>query len=179
MLEAEHYFLDLQNILDDHIYARTCYHKGVIIGYYGYSLFRYGKLEQAKSLFLTSLQIKRKEGDVLGIPETICWLGEVHEMLAKRHKKKIELDNAESYYLNRIGKVWGDRPYFECKALIGLVRIKYAKGEIFNISQLIDEAEKIACTYEYNNQLASLRLVQGYLAKENSNLAEAIEYGSG
>jgi len=69
-----------------------------------------------------------------------------------------------------------NRLYFECSALTGLIRVKHAQGDIAAIPPLLAEAEQLAQQYEYNDHLASLRLTQGHLQAETSEVSK--DFGS-
>ena len=56
--------------------------------------------------------------------------------------------------------------YLNSSALTGLIRVKHAQGDYPAIPPLLAEAEGLAQQYEYNDHLASLRLMQGHLAWE-------------
>jgi len=126
-------------------------------GFWGASLLKQGKLEEAKKYLIESLSIKQNLQDNLGIPELLNWLGELHEL---RH----DWPQAESYYSQSLELRGLGRRYFECGALTGLVRVRYAQGEYTIIPQLVTEAERLAQQYEYNDYLTSLRLIQGHIA---------------
>ena len=53
--------------------------------------------------------------------------------------------------------------YFECGALVGRLRVKYAQKNYIVIPPLLVEAEKLAQQYEYNDHLASMRLTQAHI----------------
>ena len=54
--------------------------------------------------------------------------------------------------------------YIKSGALVGLIRVNEALGSEEEIPSLLVEAEGLAQNYEYNDHLASLRLMQGHIA---------------
>jgi tetratricopeptide (TPR) repeat protein len=53
--------------------------------------------------------------------------------------------------------------YFRCAALIGLAYATATQGHYSPVSSLLFEAEELAQRYEFNDHLASLRLIQGHI----------------
>jgi len=140
--------------------------KGIVSGYWGTTLIWKGELDQGRELLIQSLSQKQKSNDNLGIPQIVNWLGEAHEEKAKQvvgESKTLELANANSYYSQALSYRWTGRYYYECAALTGLLRVKYAQGDIETLSSLFMEAEQLSQRYEYNDHLASLYLTQGQI----------------
>ena len=88
--------------------------------------------------------------------EVRTWLGLISELQGKWGK-------ADQYYRDYVEwKQYGSY-YFECGAMTGLVRVKYAQGDFAAISVLLAEADKLAQQCEYNDHLTSLRLTQAHI----------------
>lgn len=102
------------------------------------------------------------------LSETLCWLGYLYEL-------QMNWDQAEHLYREVLSRRSTKRYYFECAALTGLVRSKYAQGDYDAIPRWLTEAEQLAQQYEYNDHLASLRLTEGHIAW-NSRI---VEWGTG
>jgi hypothetical protein len=135
--------------------------RGIQLGLMGRVLTKQGILKNALECLSLSLQIKNRLQDNIGMPEILGWLAEVQELLT-------EYSSAELNFQSALDFRWTGRRYFECAALTGLVRVKYAQGDYAAISPLLAEAEQLAREYEYNDHLASLRLTQGHIAWEGS-----------
>jgi tetratricopeptide (TPR) repeat protein len=134
--------------------------EAVTIGFYGIVLVKQGKLNKAFEILSRSADIKQNIQDSSFLLETLNWLGIANE-LAK------DWDEANKFYDQNLTKYrWAGRHYFECGALSGLVRVRHAQGDYDVIPHLISEAEQLAQEYEYNDHLASLRLIQGHIAWE-------------
>jgi hypothetical protein len=132
--------------------------KGSILGFWGAVLGRKGDHAEAQGKLEESLQIKDKdrERDIPGIQEPLIWLGLALELQGK-------WDEAEKHYQQN-QKYKQYRHYFDATALTGLIRIKYAQGNYAAIPSLLEDAERLAKQYEYNDHLSSLRLTQGHIA---------------
>lgn len=150
--------------------------------YFGYALARAGELEKAEELLTSSLNLKIDLHDVTGVPEVLTWLGEVYELQAKKHdgisieSQKLFLDKIKNCYTVSPDYAWTSRPYFMCKAFLGLSRVLFILGSYEEIPPLLVEAEQLAQQYEYNDYLASLRLTQGHLAWKNGNQDETFAF---
>ncbi len=109
------------------------------------------------------------------IGETLAWLGLACEAGGDHSA-------ATGHYEASLAPTYRGRLYFECLALTGLVRAKYALGEYDAIPCHLAEAEALAQQYEYNDHLASLRLTQGHAAwngvvpEWGTGFAAALEY---
>lgn len=136
----------------------TDYARGMIEGFYGAVCLRLGEYTSAQTLLESSRSIKRQRGDTVGMPELLYWLGEIHERLGKLKEARDLYE--ECLKFRNVG-----RRYFESSALTGLVRLAYALGQ--NIQDYTQEAEQLARHYEYNDQLAWIRLIQGHSAWDN------------
>ncbi len=176
--ESATYFHELTQLLEDRTLERKEYWSGVVLGYYGKSLLKVGKLHEAESRLLSALEKKRAVRDLSGIPEILLFLGEVYENNAWQAKDSFtdQLMKSESYYQETANDSQTDRPYYACAAITGLIRVKHAQGEAAAIPSLLAEAEQLAQQYEYNDHLASLRLTQGHLAWENGKHGEALAF---
>lgn len=130
---------------------------GVTSGFWGAVLLRQGKLDKSGEHLTHSLRIKREIQDNLGILEVLVWLGELCEL---RHAWA----EAESYYHQILNLRWIGRRHFECSALTSRVRVKHTQNDYTAILPLLTGAEQLAQQYEYNDHLASLRLVQGHIS---------------
>ena len=138
-------------------------------GYLGKMLARQGKLNLAEQAALQCLAIKREFNDNIELVWVLDALAEIKEILGSHDQAEEHF--RESLRLRKVG-----RHYFESTALTGLVRVKYAQGDIAAIRPLLVEAEQLAQQYEYNDHLASLRLTQGHLAWENGNQDETLGF---
>lgn len=132
--------------------------EAVALGFYGIHLIKQGELTQALEALRRSADIKQSIQDTSYLLETLNWLGIIHEILQN-------WTEAKKFYLQTLSEYrWTGRRYFECGALTGLMRVNYAQGNHRAITPLLEEAERLAQQYEYNDHLASLRLIQGHLA---------------
>jgi hypothetical protein len=100
-------------------------------------------------------------------PENLQWLALLYET-------QQDWSTAEHFNNRSLEFRWIGRRYYECAALTGLVRIRYAQRMHSAIPELLASAEKIALEYEYNDQLASLRLTQAHLALDSGNQSDAL-----
>jgi tetratricopeptide (TPR) repeat protein len=129
-------------------------------------LLKQGSLLDAKNVLLEVIEIAQKTNYIFALGEIFSWLGLVCETGK-------ELENAATNYEKSLGFRSAGRHYFECAALTGLVRVKYAQGNYAAVPPISTEAEQLAQQYEYSDHLASLQLTQGHLAWENGNQDEA------
>lgn len=132
------------------------YEQGATLGFWGASLSWSGRLDEAQVRLNQSREIKSELKEEAGILEPLNWLAIVAEMQG-------QWNVALEYYQKCLATRWG-RYYFECSALTGLVRVKYIQHDYSAIPLLLNEAESLAQQYEYNDHLASLRLIQGHVA---------------
>jgi hypothetical protein len=136
-------------------------------GAWGLACMRQGKLPRAEELLLKSKDEKEKLSDLIGVPELYNWLGELHEMKASRLRAReadATLRDAESYYLKTLELDWTNRRYFLCGAQIGLLRVRWKRGNVGGEQTLLQSAEAVALKYEYNDLLAMLKLLAGHAA---------------
>jgi len=152
--------------------------KWITLSFYGLVLTKQAQFEKAEEYLTGSLEFKQKIGDDSGIPEVAYWLGVLYETISQLESQNIisKLRLAESSYNKCLSLRFTNRLYFECSALTGLIRVKHAQGDIAAIPPLLAEAEQLAQQYEYNDHLASLRLTQGHLQAETSEVSK--DFGS-
>jgi hypothetical protein len=74
------------------------------------------------------------------------------------------------FFINALNYRWTNRCYFESSALVGLTRVRHAKGDYTFIPPILNEAEQLAQQYEYNDHLASLRLTQAQALEVSEDL---------
>jgi hypothetical protein len=67
------------------------------------------------------------------------------------------------------------RSHFHCEALAGLARSRSSQGRDGEVAPLAAAAEKLALQYQYNDILASLKLAQGHLARDNDEALARFE----
>lgn len=132
---------------------------GVWYGFWGSIYLQQGDFERAEEYLEEALEIKRETQDSLGFPELLVFLGKLHEICQNR-------DQAQDCYHQCLDYRWIGRHYFECSSLAGIVRVKYAQGYYEAIPAMLVEAEALAQRYEYNDHLASLRLMQAHIARD-------------
>jgi ATP/maltotriose-dependent transcriptional regulator MalT len=152
---------------------------GIGFGFLGKILSDQGNINSAREYLTRSLIIKKQVQDNASTPEVFIWLGQSYEVRKEHLSQETnadELNEAVSCYSQCLDYRWSGRHYFECGALTGLVRVKYAQGDIAAIPSLLAEAEQLAQQYEYNDHLASLRMTQGHLAWESDNQDEALAF---
>jgi len=146
------------------------------LGFWGLVLLRKGELEQAKEKLLSTFDIQmNKIKAYREVPEILSGLGQLWEIYFQQSQspdKKTLLNQSDIYYHRILDLRWTFRRYFECAALTGLIRVKHAQGDIAAIPSMLAEAEQLAQQYEYNDHLASLRLTQGHLKAETSEVSE-------
>ncbi len=99
-------------------------------------------------------QTKRKWDE----PAFLNWRGMLYEVKGEFEKSKESYKECLSPRLLQL-EVW----YWLAGALTGLVRVHYAMRGDLDIDSL-QEAESLAQLFEYNDHMASLRLIQGHVA---------------
>jgi hypothetical protein len=138
-------------------------------------------LDATEQYLAESIGLKATALDHIGIPELLVWLGRLAELRFKhtdasvRESTRNRVARAESYYQCCLTYRWIGRRYFECGALTGMVRVKYAQGDTTNIAPFIAEAEELAQMHEYNDHLALLRFTQSHPAWDGL----VSDYGAG
>lgn len=163
--EAENYLEQSINALTEITGVFSELEQATTMSFRGVVLMRQKSLQKAEEDFLHSLTAKQSFQDFNGISEVCVWLGELHEIKAFEAYENA-LANAEFYFQQALSLHWVRRHYFESRARIGLIRVKYAQGDYTVIPSLQVEAEQLAQQYGYNDHLASLRLFQGHMAWE-------------
>ena len=84
--------------------------------------------------------------------------------LATLYEALKAFDKAEHFYqLAHTEAHRLDRNYFECGALTGMIRVRYAQNNSTAIPPLWTEAKRLAQKYEYNDYFTSLFLTRGHL----------------
>jgi hypothetical protein len=132
-----------------------------VMGCWGFISYREGNFSQAQTFLSQSLSIKEDLHDEIGMIEPLNWLGLMYE-------SQNALEVGEQFYQRQIGLSQYSRYYFECSAFVGMLRIKYFQNNYDDIPPLLAKAERLAQQYEFNDQLAAMRLIQGHIALENS-----------
>jgi tetratricopeptide (TPR) repeat protein len=131
---------------------------GSAIGFLAAVLLKAGDYAAARQNLEQALLLQVKGGNNLGVPELLCWLGERCEL---RH----DFPEAREYYRRCVEEFgWVRRWHFHCGALIGLARTSYILGDYSALSAHLSEAEALAERFEYNDHLAALYLLRGYMA---------------
>lgn len=131
----------------------------VALGFYGIAYFKRGNLEKAEEYLSQAVMLGQKLHNHLDA--ALLYFAATYEVLQN-------LDKAKYYYQllyeesHRI-----DRNYYECGALAGLVRVKYAQNDYADIPLLWTEAEQLAQQYEYNDNFTLLYLTRGHIAWDN------------
>lgn len=158
-VDADSCFLEAENLYR----ARPLetQRSGVLGGFRGFSISRRGDFVTAQDELEKALVIKREQGDRLGIPELLVWLGQIAEM---QHFWSA----AERLYTECITDFLELRLYFSACALTGLIRVAYESKHFVVIDDLLNQAEQLAQRYEDNDQLAALRLIQGHAAWDSA-----------
>ena len=129
-----------------------------VTGLRGVILARRGRYDQAAICIRRSFEGHQVESYFPGsLLEVRNWLGFISELQGK-------WEEADQYYRDYVTWSRYGSYYFECSAITGLGRVKYAQGNFATIPELLAEAEQLAQEYEYNDHLASLRLTQGHIA---------------
>lgn len=154
--EATHY-IDMSLVDSNQVANYSKREIAVTLGFLGTAFLKQGKLEKAEEYLSRSVEMKLALEDTSYLLDTLIWSGVLSEI-------NNDLQQAESFYNKCLEYRWTGRRYFECCALTGLSRIKYLVGNISVVPQLLAEAEQFAERYEYNDQIASIRLTQGHIA---------------
>lgn len=149
-------------------------------GFLGLVRLRQGELKQAEEKLQQALETQQTVIKAhREVPEVLSSLGLLSEVRFQQGQPAGErhfLDQAERYYRQTLDLSWTYRYYFECAALTGLVRVKQTQGDDAALPPLLAQAEKLAQKYEYNDQLASLRLTQGHLVWETKQWSDLLRY---
>ncbi|NNJ10387.1 AAA family ATPase [Chloroflexales bacterium ZM16-3] len=129
------------------------------LNFRGIVQFHQGLLAEAIVSLEESLSIRRTFNDNFGMPEVILWLGTCYEAL-------LRWDDAIAAY-NSVLKLGVGRFYYECCAIIGVIRSMLAQPDKNNsdnkkLRTHITQARIIAEKYEYNDCLAYLFTVVGH-----------------
>jgi tetratricopeptide (TPR) repeat protein len=127
---------------------------------------KWEKAEQLLTQSVNILQQFKMDADTL---EMLARLGYLYEL-------KNDWTASSKWYDSVLNLRYTGRLNMMCQALTGLIRVKHAQGDLAAIPPLLAEAEQLAQQYEYNDDLASLRLTQGHMAWENGNKDEAIAF---
>jgi tetratricopeptide (TPR) repeat protein len=135
----------------------TTMDQGVALGFWGAILAGHSHFREAEDRLLESRKIKESLHAASGTFESLNWLGLASELQG-------EWEKASAYYRERTQEKPLGINYFECGALTGLVRVKHAQRDFAAVPTLLAEAEQLAQQYEYNDHLASLRVMQGHVA---------------
>jgi tetratricopeptide (TPR) repeat protein len=139
--------------------------EAVALGFLGAALLRKGELDDAEKRLGEALSIKRKIGATQDIPEVLVWLGQLAETRGNRKPRETTCQKRalEFYEEARLLRQRTSRQYFQCLALVGIVRTKYRFQGTVAVGELpeIKEAEALATQFEYNDCMAVLRLTQG------------------
>jgi tetratricopeptide (TPR) repeat protein len=133
-------------------------------------LIQQGKWIEARKI-MERVWAKQNGDFALRFYEKPEWYGSIYQ-------NNKEWDQAERHYrlFLDINNYPANRYYHRCSAYLGLIQVKHAQGNIAAIPTLSTEAEQLAQQYEYNDHLASLRLIQGHLALEAGKENEAISF---
>ena len=131
-----------------------------MLSFRGLVATRQGRLDDAAADLQRALAVKQAIGDRTGMPEVHVWRGRVGELRGDWEAASAEYEGALK--LEAIG-----RSHFHCEALAGLARSRSSQGRDVEVAPLAAAAEKLALQYQYNDILASLKLAQGHLARDN------------
>jgi tetratricopeptide (TPR) repeat protein len=126
-----------------------------VLTIYGIVCYKCGLLGRAEQYITQAIELGQKLHGHLDTAQ--LYLAAVYEVSKEYEKAKYfyQLAQAEAHPLSR--------HYYECGALIGLVRVKCALSDNTAISPLWLEAEQLAQQYEYNDYFTSLYLTRGHL----------------
>lgn len=124
---------------------------------YGTILTLQGRHNEAEEQLLLSLTIKGEVKEDLWVPATLVRLGTLYE-------SRLDWKAALDCFQNSIKANTVNHQYFKSEALAGEVRVKCYLEDFSDVTAVAIEADKIAQQNEFNNHLASLRLIQGHLA---------------
>lgn len=91
---------------------------------------------------------------------------------------KREQEKAEKYYQDCLKLRKLEQWYWQANALTGLARISLAKGDYAGFDTFLHEAEELSQQYEYNDLLASLRLIQGHHSWDAASSEEKADPGT-
>ncbi len=151
--EADLFFRENQEILQNLPEGST----GLGIGYsfWGHSFLKRGELSKAQEYLERGRSILGDQDKWNSFYHLIP-LGELYEL---RH----EWSRAESHYEQCLNLRWAGRHYFVSAAFIGLMRVKFAQHQYNEIPPLLSEAEQLAQLCNFNDCLASLRIIQGHM----------------
>jgi tetratricopeptide (TPR) repeat protein len=119
------------------------------------SLLRGGNLGEAKQKLEEAIELNARANYKPSMGEVQAWLGLAYE-LGK------DWSSALKCYQHSLE--FRGRRYFECAALTGLVRVKYAQSAYDAILPFFEEAAQLAQQYEYNDYFTSLYLTRGHIA---------------
>lgn len=127
---------------------------------------------QEAEKYLTASMKKLKEVQRIGwhMPFFLTWSGLIYEVQGA-------LDTAEKCYQDCLQSRKLEQWYWHTSSLTGLARISLAKGEYSAFDALLHEAEELSQQHEYNDLLASLRLMQGHHAWDTSSPDENAHSG--
>jgi tetratricopeptide (TPR) repeat protein len=139
-----------------------------MLSFRGLVATRQGRLDDAAADLQRALAVKQAIGDRTGMPEVHVWRGRVGELRGDWDAASAEYDSALK--LEAIG-----RSHFQCEALAGLARSRSSQGCDGEVAPLAAAAEKLALQYQYNDILASLKLAQGHLARDNDEALACFE----
>ncbi len=139
-----------------------------------------GHLAAAKQSLQRSLEIKRRLRAERDIPEPLMLLGQLYEVYARTDplQRSHALDEAGRYYAACLELQHTNRNNLECAALLGLLRVRHAQGDLATIPQVRAQAETLAHRYEYNDYRAALRLSQGHLAWDIAGKSEQLRFNA-
>lgn len=141
-------------------------------GFWGAALSLNGEYDEAESKLEDALAEKMRIGDRLGIEEVLLWLGNVSELRVVNPVGESgfreQLVEAEARYKQCLDPEWPGRLSFKCGALAGLAQLKSRMGEFEAVTEPLGQAEQLAEEFEYDDQLAGIRLAQGHIAWDGS-----------
>ncbi len=127
----------------------------VALGFYGIANFKRGNLEKAEEYLSQAITLGQKLHT--HCDAALLYFAATYEVLRNPEK-------AEYYYqllYDESHQIY--RNYYECGALTGLVRVRYAQNNYAAIPPLWTEAEQLAREYEYNDNFTSLYLTRGHI----------------
>jgi ATP/maltotriose-dependent transcriptional regulator MalT len=143
--------------------------EAVTSGYQGFLALKRGEAAEAEQYLQPFMDMfSQRTNKIWYFPPLLNWLGTLQEI-------KNDPERAEEFYQERVNLRYLGQWYWYVGALTGLVRIHHVKGDYMAIGSILHDAEALAQQYEYNDQLASLRLTQGHLALDG----KITEWGQG
>ncbi|HEU5375093.1 MAG TPA: hypothetical protein VFV38_06620 [Ktedonobacteraceae bacterium] len=152
-LEAEQYFkqgIELARNQRDPLY------EAITHSFQGIVALKWTGVEEAEQYITQILDTLEEVKHKWWFPTVLNLIGTLDE------RKNIYQKAAQEYRacldLRLLGQ-W----YWHTGALTGLARVLYTTGEHETLIPIMQEAEALAQQYEYNDHLASLRLMQGHL----------------